>query len=146
MRRPRIQGRPPHLPSSTVILLRRSRFIGERIPGFTIPSPPFPDKLKPRRGRVYREKNPHLSARSEEHTSELQSPMYLVCRLLLEKKNRRPTTRARNGGRRRSAKTSRRARRGPAAPLGLTRQRPRSALRTPPPAAATTLRATRRRT
>src|SRR5437879_11579634 len=27
--------------------------------------------------------------RSEEHTSELQSPMYLVCRLLLEKKNRK---------------------------------------------------------
>src|SRR5437762_11321961 len=27
------------------------------------------------------------SWRSEEHTSELQSPMYLVCRLLLEKKN-----------------------------------------------------------
>src|SRR5436189_1067215 len=29
--------------------------------------------------------------RSEEHTSELQSPMYLVCRLLLEKKNRIPS-------------------------------------------------------
>src|SRR5437879_7436546 len=28
-----------------------------------------------------------VRARSEEHTSELQSPMYLVCRLLLEKKN-----------------------------------------------------------
>src|SRR5437764_7713713 len=28
-----------------------------------------------------------LVERSEEHTSELQSPMYLVCRLLLEKKN-----------------------------------------------------------
>src|ERR1017187_8345945 len=27
-----------------------------------------------------------LRNRSEEHTSELQSPMYLVCRLLLEKK------------------------------------------------------------
>src|SRR2546425_9274276 len=27
-------------------------------------------------------------ARSEEHTSELQSPAYLVCRLLLEKKKR----------------------------------------------------------
>src|SRR5258708_21976769 len=27
------------------------------------------------------------SARSEEHTSELQSPDHLVCRLLLEKKN-----------------------------------------------------------
>src|SRR5437879_9928650 len=29
-----------------------------------------------------------IGVRSEEHTSELQSPMYLVCRLLLEKKNR----------------------------------------------------------
>src|SRR5437763_15921658 len=29
---------------------------------------------------------PGLGLRSEEHTSELQSPMYLVCRLLLEKK------------------------------------------------------------
>src|SRR5437763_3412800 len=28
--------------------------------------------------------------RSEEHTSELQSPMYLVCRLLLEKKKEKP--------------------------------------------------------
>src|SRR5437879_7997264 len=28
----------------------------------------------------------HAVDRSEEHTSELQSPMYLVCRLLLEKK------------------------------------------------------------
>src|SRR5436189_4865161 len=30
---------------------------------------------------------PSGDQRSEEHTSELQSPMYLVCRLLLEKKN-----------------------------------------------------------
>src|SRR5258708_30795057 len=29
---------------------------------------------------------PNTSARSEEHTSELQSPDHLVCRLLLEKK------------------------------------------------------------
>src|SRR3712207_8942711 len=29
---------------------------------------------------------PHLLQRSEEHTSELQSRQYLVCRLLLEKK------------------------------------------------------------
>src|SRR5437762_10728341 len=28
------------------------------------------------------------TSRSEEHTSELQSPMYLVCRLLLEKKKK----------------------------------------------------------
>src|SRR5690348_17899779 len=30
--------------------------------------------------------NPPPAARSEEHTSELQSPVHLVCRLLLEKK------------------------------------------------------------
>src|SRR6476660_10337015 len=30
------------------------------------------------------------SARSEEHTSELQSPDHLVCRLLLEKKKHKP--------------------------------------------------------
>src|SRR5437764_14201714 len=35
-----------------------------------------------RRGQVGQQ------GRSEEHTSELQSPMYLVCRLLLEKKKR----------------------------------------------------------
>src|SRR5256884_5675382 len=29
----------------------------------------------------------HCSTRSEEHTSELQSRLHLVCRLLLEKKN-----------------------------------------------------------
>src|SRR5258708_15440025 len=29
----------------------------------------------------------HVPERSEEHTSELQSPDHLVCRLLLEKKN-----------------------------------------------------------
>src|SRR3712207_8297827 len=31
--------------------------------------------------------DPTIDARSEEHTSELQSRQYLVCRLLLEKKN-----------------------------------------------------------
>src|SRR5688572_32038137 len=44
------------------------------------------------------------SARSEEHTSELQSQSNLVCRLLLEKKKRRDTLtfieRARRDGRR----------------------------------------------
>src|SRR5688500_9878713 len=34
----------------------------------------------------------HVPYRSEEHTSELQSPCNLVCRLLLEKKNRTPIT------------------------------------------------------
>src|SRR3712207_8206477 len=34
-----------------------------------------------------------LCGRSEEHTSELQSRQYLVCRLLLEKKKQRPRRR-----------------------------------------------------
>src|SRR5688500_19522540 len=34
-------------------------------------------------------------SRSEEHTSELQSPCNLVCRLLLDKKNARRTERSR---------------------------------------------------
>src|SRR5258708_12908609 len=34
--------------------------------------------------------HPLLRFRSEEHTSELQSPDHLVCRLLLEKKTRHP--------------------------------------------------------
>src|SRR5437764_5399863 len=33
-------------------------------------------------------RTPLRSERSEEHTSELQSPMYLVCRLRLEKKKK----------------------------------------------------------
>src|SRR5437879_7353099 len=39
--------------------------------------------------------NIYAMKRSEEHTSELQSPMYLVCRLLLEKKKKRNTNRVR---------------------------------------------------
>src|SRR5437764_3249246 len=35
---------------------------------------------------------PGPPGRSEEHTSELQSPMYLVCRLLLEKKKKKKNT------------------------------------------------------
>src|SRR2546426_5574530 len=38
-------------------------------------------------GRERRD-HPPLGWRSEEHTSELQSPCNLVCRLLLEKKNK----------------------------------------------------------
>src|SRR2546426_5097490 len=45
-------------------------------------------------GRLWREKQPHADSggeapRSEEHTSELQSPCNLVCRLLLEKKKKK---------------------------------------------------------
>src|SRR5437879_9383547 len=53
-----------------------------------VPSPSTaPKALKPHVQSV-----PSLfsaTVRSEEHTSELQSPMYLVCRLLLEKKKKK---------------------------------------------------------
>src|SRR3712207_8995690 len=41
----------------------------------------------PRRRGARRRPPARARARSEEHTSELQSRQYLVCRLLLEKKN-----------------------------------------------------------
>src|SRR5258708_31850042 len=40
-----------------------------------------------RGARLTRVRPPAVCDRSEEHTSELQSPDHLVCRLLLEKKN-----------------------------------------------------------
>src|SRR3712207_7468667 len=51
-----------------------------------VPGPP--DALPARRARGLHEA---VGARSEEHTSELQSRQYLVCRLLLEKKKNETT-------------------------------------------------------
>src|SRR2546422_1292365 len=47
----------------------------------------FPVEISPLAKRKARD--PELTDRSEEHTSELQSRLHLVCRLLLQKKNRR---------------------------------------------------------
>src|SRR5437764_4363813 len=48
----------------------------------------FPPR-DPRRFPDYSRRGSRGGNRSEEHTSELQSPMYLVCRLLLEKKKKK---------------------------------------------------------
>src|SRR3712207_8106907 len=59
---------------------------------------PYITNIKDKRGLPLRAKVYTLALRSEEHTSELQSRQYLVCRLLLEKKKkaiiyvRQPTT------------------------------------------------------
>src|SRR5258708_17942933 len=45
-------------------------------------------------------------ARSEEHTSELQSPDHFVCRILLEKKRRRKTHDRRTKGFRRTTSST----------------------------------------
>src|SRR5258708_21478308 len=42
--------------------------------------------IEEQRGNCAATRNGRLETRSEEHTSELQSPDHLVCRLLLEKK------------------------------------------------------------
>src|SRR5690606_34201988 len=49
-----------------------------------------PEATRAQKIAEYREKfaNPYIAARSEEHTSELQSRENLVCRLLLEKKKK----------------------------------------------------------
>src|SRR3712207_1780862 len=51
---------------------------------------PLGEYRKPEVRRVAEERG--LAVRSEEHTSELQSRQYLVCRLLLEKKKKTPPT------------------------------------------------------
>src|SRR5438876_3434193 len=49
------------------------------------------ERIFPRRAGLVDEgqAGQHVIYRSEEHTSELQSPVHLVCRLLLEKKKER---------------------------------------------------------
>src|SRR3712207_7830647 len=51
-------------------------------------SSPRANAASERRARTKRTTHATASARSEEHTSELQSRQYLVCRLLLEKKKK----------------------------------------------------------
>src|SRR5258708_18637586 len=55
---------------------------------FLLPAGQFRPPKSPRKpDSPIRPISPGTSSRSEEHTSELQSPDHLVCRLLLEKKN-----------------------------------------------------------
>src|SRR3712207_7287767 len=56
--------------------------VGARDRGVRVPRPALPARARARPAAV----------RSEEHTSELQSRQYLVCRLLLEKKNNSHTS------------------------------------------------------
>src|SRR5256885_12003230 len=53
----------------------------------TLPEGLHPDTLALRVAVERSQWGEHSEARSEEHTSELQSPCNLVCRLLLDKKN-----------------------------------------------------------
>src|SRR2546425_6552563 len=61
---------------------------------------PPPDRAPPRAGRASSppQTPPARAVRSEEHTSELQSLAYLVCRLLLEKKKKKKTEKSTEPG------------------------------------------------
>src|SRR3712207_7612218 len=48
-----------------------------------------PPRRRGRRRGAWRTRSGRTPSRSEEHTSELQSRQYLVCRLLLEKKKKK---------------------------------------------------------
>src|SRR5258708_21035742 len=83
--------RPPRSTLFPYTTLFRSRRPSHRLPALRR----VPDRARPVgsaagvRQRVHRKSLRQLTAvpaRSEEHTSELQSPDHLVCRLLLEKK------------------------------------------------------------
>src|SRR5690348_17727046 len=97
-----MRRRPPHAALFPYTTLFRSAW---RRPACAPPlSLPLPHRLRvarqpllgahPLRLRIHlvedAEVRPHVAVlddpRSEEHTSELQSPVHLVCRLLLEKK------------------------------------------------------------
>src|SRR5699024_12089990 len=54
---------------------------------FPAPSPKLPSRYES--GTAFNASSVVLMIRSEEHTSELQSRFDLVCRLLLEKKNKK---------------------------------------------------------
>src|SRR5438094_7230387 len=81
------------MPSSLIngyVVPAKSDWYGARV------CPGTPPELEPPRPRCLRHRFCHLPwrssqlrNRSEEHTSELQSPYDLVCRLLLEKKKKK---------------------------------------------------------
>src|SRR5256885_4755698 len=89
--------RPPRSTLFPYTTLFRSDFHGARVGGARHPgAQPVPESVwHELRGRLASlageppsaPPEPGAAPRSEEHTSELQSPCNLVCRLLLEKKN-----------------------------------------------------------
>src|SRR3712207_7078798 len=76
---------PDALPISARGAAREHRPSGQS-PAVRRPQVPAIRALLPSRGAHAEPQGPAAPDRSEEHTSELQSRQYLVCRLLLEKK------------------------------------------------------------
>src|SRR5438876_4637701 len=85
-------GRKPKLEPKQLATIEQALRAGPRVYGFSTDLWTLPrvaaviERLK----RVRH--HPGQRPRSEEHTSELQSPVHLVCRLLLEKKKKKKHT------------------------------------------------------
>src|SRR5438445_6423480 len=87
-----MQGRPPRSTLFPYTTLFRSERVGRILQ--VIALHPRRGRTRPAtrsipRGRPERIERGGRPVRSEEHTSELQSRQYLVCRLLLEKKKKK---------------------------------------------------------
>src|SRR3712207_7060119 len=80
--------RPPRSTLFPYTTLFRSQHAGARARGAEVRRPG--GRSRERRARARARRRAARLPRSEEHTSELQSRQYLVCRLLLEKKNNLP--------------------------------------------------------
>src|SRR5437879_9752545 len=69
-------------------LFRSRHTLVERGLGRALDGGAVRERIRERHAHFHEVRTRRGDARSEEHTSELQSPMYLVCRLLLEKKKK----------------------------------------------------------
>src|SRR3712207_8722641 len=87
--------RPPRstlFPYTTLFRSARVRISSSRSASRSIRTISEPLKFSPCSMKLAIVPAPRVEPRSEEHTSELQSRQYLVCRLLLEKKKKQQTT------------------------------------------------------
>src|SRR5438876_6178438 len=78
----------PHATGTRPLLSTSSASMGILLTWQTIGTPSRCSQVSTMDGGSLARRNLGTSARSEEHTSELQSPVHLVCRLLLEKKKK----------------------------------------------------------
>src|SRR2546426_4374678 len=80
---------------SQEIIDRQTEPWGVKVTAVEVKDVALPDSMKramAKQAEAERERRAKIvNARSEEHTSELQSPCNIVCRLLLEKKKKKST-------------------------------------------------------
>src|SRR4051794_41626984 len=96
--------RPPRSTLFPYTTLFRSSSQEKRWPLVTIGTRSMP--MRPGHSRASFFSASMKKERSEEHTSELQSPVHLVCRLLLEKKKIRTNRARENKNREKNTQTS----------------------------------------